>query len=235
MGPGRLCDLQRRRRDGPGLPELPARSDRLHRERFRGENHYRRGPGAACKGAPGAGEDAEPRAHRRHQRLRRAAPSQDGHDVGDAPEAGTRERRRAPEHARRARGLDAPDRPRDDRVHVRHHRAAEGRHADARQSRRRRERLEAGDSRRGGMGPSAVPPARPFLRAARVVPRRRARAHDGVRGEPGQGRRESERDAAPLHLQRAARLREGLRQDPRRGRGGSRRRSSTGPCRWDGT
>ena len=33
------------------------------------------------------------------------------------------------------------------------------------------------------------------VRAARIVPRRRARAHHGVRGEPGQGRRESARGA----------------------------------------
>src|SRR4030095_2534887 len=71
--PGRLRDLHRGLRDGPGLSDLSALPDRLHRERFRRADDHRRGPGAAREGAAGARQDAEPRAHHRHQRLRRPA------------------------------------------------------------------------------------------------------------------------------------------------------------------
>src|SRR5713101_3287138 len=71
MGPGRLCDLQRRLRNGPGLSDLSSRSDRLRGKRFRGEDDHRGGSRAALEGARGARQDAGPRTDRGHRRLRR--------------------------------------------------------------------------------------------------------------------------------------------------------------------
>ena len=81
-----------------------------------------------------------------------------------------------------------PERRRLDRLHLRHHRPAQGRGADARQPRRRPDRLQDGDAGRGGLGAPAVPAARPLVRAAGVVPRRRPRPHHGLRREPRQAR-----------------------------------------------
>src|SRR3989441_123194 len=81
VGAGRLRDLQRRVRHGAGLPVLSAGPHRLRDQRFGGENPHRGGPGPARQGAPGPGEDAGPRADRRHRGLRRPAAAEDGDDV----------------------------------------------------------------------------------------------------------------------------------------------------------
>ncbi len=218
MGAGRLRDLQRRLRDRPGLPDVSTRAHRLRRERLGGEDDHRRGSRAARESLAGARQDADARADRRHGRLRGAPAPEDRDDLGVAEAARAREPLRPQEHARRARRYDAPDRSGDDRVHVGHHRPAEGRDADPRQSRCRRGGLETVHPSAGRLGAPPVPAAGALVRAARVVPGRHARADHGVRGEPRQGGREPQGDPAPLHLQRAARVREGLRQDPRRRR-----------------
>ncbi len=138
VGPGRLRDLLDRRRDDPDLPDVPARARPVHRQRRRRQDADRRGPDPARQGPRGAGQDGGSRAHRRHAGptpgRRPRAPHR---ELGRAAAPGSRAAAGAPARAGRARRRHRAGRHRDHRLHVRHHRPAQGRDADARQPSRR--------------------------------------------------------------------------------------------------
>ena len=212
VGPGRLRDLQRRLRDGPGLSELSARSHRLRRQRLRGA---------------GRSSSRTPRSSPRCSRRGTKMPSLEqivvisGYDAPQPPKTvmtwetlrrlGRDERRRAPVARwpsawpstrpttwRRSSTRPAP--PGRPRASCR--RTAITSPPSPPRSRRRPSR------RAGSICCSCRWPIRSRGSSRSSAS---ARAHDRVRREPRQGRRQPARDAAPLHLQRAARVREGLR------------------------
>ena len=154
--------------------------------------------------------------------------------MADAAADRPRERRGAQVHAGRAGGHHACRRRGDDRLHVGHHRPAEGRGADARQPHRRARRPRRRRRRCRRAGCTCCSCRWPTRSRAWSRSSACPRAHHGVCREPRQAARQPPRGPAPLHVQRAARVREGLRGGAGRRRGRRRRRSgrsSTGPCR----
>ena len=233
VGPRGLRRLLGRRPDHSDLPELSAGSDPVHRQRRGDQDAHRRGRRPARQGGRGEGQDGRPRAGRGDGGL--SGQGALGAHVGGAAAARPRPRRRAQERAGRPGRRRTARRHRDDRVHVGHDGAAQGRGPDPRQPRLHAQVLGADAAREGRRRPPPLPAAGPLLRPARVLRGRLPRPHHGVRGEHRPAPGEPARDPAPLHLQRAARLREGVRGDPRRAptpRRGSRRRSSSGRWAW---
>ena len=221
VDPGRLRDLVRRSGHGPDLRDLLGRAGRLDPQRLRAparSSPRRPSTSPASPRSRGDLDEPQPRLVDHRQRDRHPHPAR---------------RRHLGRRAREAPYARDPAGPRDPDLHLRHHRAAQGLHAHARQlhvrAGRGRRRAGAALQHRGRRDP-ALPPARP-----RVRPDHPGRLHQVPHPARAQRRHQAPAPGPPgvqadLHPGCPPRLREGLqhgvaaghrrraRQDLRQGR-----------------
>ena len=219
-----LRDPDGRRRIGLDLPDQLAQRGPVRRQPLRVEGDLRRGRRAAREGPQVPCRPAAPRAHRHLRAERRLIRGR--RLAGRAARPRPRGRRR---QARGAHEFRDPRRPGDLHLHLRHDRAAQGRHAHARQlpPGHQHERVTGHvQHRRPGL---PVPSARSRVRAARAVRRDRPWRADRVLGE-GRVEDRPEPDGAQADVLPvgAADLREDLHDGPL---GGSRPGAARQGCR----
>ena len=217
MAAGRLRLLLRRRDRRPRLPHELARGMRVRALALGLEGDPARGRRAGGEDRVGARVAAGARARRRADRRGR------GRDHARRPALARRRQRRGdrPRADRRRR----PHGRGDDRLHLRHHRPAQGLRALAREPALHRQHLHRSPGHaRLAAGDLPVPAARARARAHGLVRRAGHRRRAGVLGrrhqEPGQGHR---RGRADPHPDRPAPAGEDPHaRDQRRGRRGRR-------------